>query len=174
MIEYKGTQIKNNIEDYTVEDFENVSNKLNDEEKSNVEKYFDVLETLGVPDLDDMTDDEFFDIIKQFNFSTKLELQQYIELDGYKYVAHDGEFKLRAKDLALIEKAVDKEPKRYLARLMAIIYKREDLSKVEHYDEAHLKHKEKLFRTAGAKYAYPYLVYVADKINTKAKTMFNA
>jgi hypothetical protein len=50
------------------------------------------------------------------------------------------------------------------------MFKRTDLSQVEHYTEAHLKHKAKLFKQLKAEIAVPYLVFVTEKISSHAKT----
>lgn len=171
MIEYKGHSFKNSISEFTIKEFEEISAILNDEELEQVEKYMEVFEKLGIPTqvVDEMSDDDFFYLIRQFDLKSSMALSPAVEIEGHLYVAHDGEFKMRVKDLSLIEKAVAKNPNKCLARVMAVIFKREDLSRVEHYTEAHLKHKEKLFEKQPAVLAYPYLVHVIENLNKKFK-----
>jgi hypothetical protein len=52
---------------------------------------------------------------------------------------------------------------------MALLFKRSDLSKTEHYDNAHLKHKSKLFRLQAAEIAIPYLNFVTQTISSHAQ-----
>jgi hypothetical protein len=47
---------------------------------------------------------------------------------------------------------------------MAIMFKRSDLSNTEHFADAHLKHKAKIFRTQKAELCVPYIVFVTEKI----------
>jgi hypothetical protein len=54
-----------------------------------------------------------------------------------------------------IEKAFKKE--RYICDLMAIFFKRTDLTNAEHYAPAHIKEKSKLFRNINAEICVPYL-----------------
>jgi hypothetical protein len=62
-----------------------------------------------------------------------------------------------------------KENKHSVSDIMALMFKRTDLSNTEHYDNAHLKHKSKLFRTQPAEIAIPYLNYVTTTISEHAK-----
>jgi hypothetical protein len=107
-------------------------------------------------------------MVKEFNVSAKEDLTQVteFELEGYKYV---GEFKLSVRDTKLIEKCVILKAPGYIAEITAIMFKREDLSNTEHYAEAHLKHKAKLFKELKANIAIPYLHFIAQKINQQAK-----
>jgi hypothetical protein len=57
----------------------------------------------------------------------------------------------------------------YISQIVAIMFKREDLSNTEHYAEAHLKHKAKLFKELKANIAIPYLTFIAQKINQQTK-----
>lgn len=171
MIKYKDVEIKNNIKEFTIREFEEISAILNNESLENVEKYMDVLEKLGIHSnlLNEMTDDEFFELISKFEMTTDLTLTPKFEHEGHTYVAYEEEFKLGVKALSIIEKAIAKNPNKYLAKTLAVIFKRSDLSGGEHYVDTHLKSKEKIFQELPATLAYPYLVYVVEKINNKFK-----
>jgi hypothetical protein len=84
-----------------------------------------------------------------------------IEVDGYTY---EAQLKLSVKETKLIEKIVNSKPNHYISDIMAIMFKRTDLSNTEHFTDAHLKHKAKLFRTQKAELCVPYIVFVTDKI----------
>jgi len=77
--------------------------------------------------------------------------------------------KLSVKDTKLIEKVISSKQKHNVAEILAIMFKRTDLSNVEHYDNAHLKHKAKLFRTQPAEIAIPYLTFVTETISNHAQ-----
>jgi hypothetical protein len=63
---------------------------------------------------------------------------------------------------------ITKENKNSVSDIMALMFKRTDLSNTEHYDSAHLKHKSKLFKTQPADISIPYLNYVTDTITKHA------
>lgn len=174
MIDIKGFSLKNSLNEFTIDEFEKVTAILNREDYDNIEKYIQALLYLGLPEeiLDELNDDEFFEIIKAFTFTEELgELTPRIIIDGYHYVAYEGEtFNLKIKDLSLIEKAVIQKPEAYLSRAMAIIFKRDDLTRVEHYTEAHIVEKTKLFKKQNASLAYPYLLHITQKLKQKIES----
>jgi hypothetical protein len=48
--------------------------------------------------------------------------------------------------------------------MLAILFKRTDLTKAEHYADAHIKLKAKIIRELKAEIAVPYLVEVGQKL----------
>jgi hypothetical protein len=55
--------------------------------------------------------------------------------------------------------------KGYISELLAVLFKRTDLTKVEHYSDAHIKLKAKLIREMKAELAVPYLVEIGQKLS---------
>jgi hypothetical protein len=174
MIDIKGYSLKNSLNEFTIDEFEKVTAILNRQDLESIEKYIEALLYLGLPEeiLDELSDDEFFGIIKAFTFTEELgELKARIEIEGYHYVAYEGEaFVLKVKDLSLIEKAVIQKPEAYLSRALAIIFKRDDLTRVEHYAESHIQEKTKLFKKLNASLAYPYLIHITQKLKQKIES----
>lgn len=168
MIEVFGRQIANKMNEITVEEFEKISAIHNDKELDNIEKQIKVFEVVGVEE-DEWDDFKYFvEKTKEFNtdnYDAKDPINE-IEIDGYTYKA---EMKLSVKDTKLIEKIIVKENKHSVSDILALMFKRTDLSNTEHYDSAHLKHKSKLFRTQPAEIAIPYLNYVTTTISEHAK-----
>jgi hypothetical protein len=78
--------------------------------------------------------------------------------------------KLSVKDTKMIEKLIGRKSHNWISDLLALMFKRTDLSPTEHYAEAHLKHKSKLFKQLKAEIAVPYLVFVTEKIASHAKS----
>jgi hypothetical protein len=172
MVKIRGYEITNDITELTIDQFEKVSKILNDEELDKFEKWADVFIFLGVPvsEVNDMEFDEFINYVKEFNATqgnNDLEMVQEFELEGYTYRAFEDEFKLKVRDLKMIEKAMGKDNSNYFARLMSILFKRTDLTNAEHYENAHLKHKEKLFKDLSATLVVPYVVAVSRKLITQ-------
>ena len=166
------------IEEMTVKQFSMATAIFNDENKLNIERYLDVIEALGAPEnvINDLTNDELFEIIRDFSVETKIynegdQLTRTIEIDGIVYEAYPegGEFKIKAKDLALIEKAVTKKED-FFQTLISILFKNPNLNK-ETYQDAHLRHKKKLFETLPAK---PYVGYLIEVSKTLTQKISNA
>jgi len=169
MYKVRDYEIKTSINEMTIAEFESISALLKNESLETIERYFEVLEFLGVPEaiLDELTDEELFNAIKSFNTqAASKELKPSFELGGYTYRAYeDGtEFSLKARDLSYIEKAA-KTQTAWLSYIMAIIFKREDLGKSEHYADAHIKFKAKIFGELNAGEYYPYMLAVTERIN---------
>jgi hypothetical protein len=78
--------------------------------------------------------------------------------------------KLSVKDSRIVEKIVKKENKEYISDIMALMFKRTDLTNAEHYDPAHLKHKAKLFSKLKADISIPYLTFVTFKISNHGES----
>jgi hypothetical protein len=57
--------------------------------------------------------------------------------------------------------------KGYLSEMLAVLFKRDDLSKTEHYTDAHIKHKAKLIQELKAELVVPYLVEIGKKLSTQ-------
>jgi hypothetical protein len=177
MITIKGVVIPTQIEDFNIGQFETATKILNDEKVTYVERYIDLLESLKIPNefIDDLTDDELFEIIKSFqekSVDIPLGLKRTIEIDGYTYSAFEegSEFNLKAKDLSLIEKAFS-DKSSYFSSVLAVVFKREDLRTIEHYTSAHLKHKTTLFKELPAIEFYQYIVWITKKLSDKIKNL---
>jgi hypothetical protein len=69
----------------------------------------------------------------------------------------------------MIEKVALHKQKGYVSEMLAIMFKRDDLTAAEHYTDAHIKHKAKLIRKLTANVAIPYLMFIAEKISQQVK-----
>jgi len=140
------------------------------------EKFEAIFKVLGMPD-NDMDANSMVDLIKNFNvFKVKnLKIQSEIEMKGYKYIAFEGkEFKLKAKELICLEKEIQKnriklaqgkETSNLVSYILALIFKREDLTNNEHYENLHLELKAKLFEDyVKADFAIPYINLISQNI----------
>jgi hypothetical protein len=168
MVEILGKQIPNEMDEITIQQFEGITDIHANAELDNVEKHLEVFKFMGVSDeIEDVDFEVFKEYINKFN-SAKVPnsvLLKSFEVDGYTYKAYEEDFKLTAKDTKVIEKILGNKHKGYISEVLAVLFKRVDLSKVEHYTDAHIKHKAKLIRELKAEVAIPYLVAVADQIN---------
>ena len=170
MIELFGKENPSKMDELTLEQFQKISAIHNDEEYDTLEKHCKVFEYLGITEDEmDVEFDVFLANVKEFNKDnyTKKDTVEEIEIDGYTYRA---EMKLSVKDSRIVEKIVKKDNKEYISDIMALMFKRTDLSNNEHYDPAHLKHKAKLFSKLKADIAIPYLTFVTFKITNHAES----
>ena len=67
----------------------------------------------------------------------------------------------------MIEKQVSAHPNKYISHLMAVWFKRSDLTKTEHYTDAHIKQKAKLFSQLSAELAIPYATFIGLKLSNR-------
>jgi hypothetical protein len=169
MVEILGKQIPNQLNELTIQQFEDITDIHNDSSLDIIEKHIKVFELLGVSE-DEMVEQDvdfetFKKYVQEFNQKTDAEIIKEVEIDGYTYKAYEEEFKLSVKDMKVIEKIINSKHKGYLSELIAVLFKRTDLSKIEHYDKAHIKHKSKIFREEKAALAVPYLVHIGNKFS---------
>ena len=170
MIELFGKEIPSKMDELTLEQFQKISAIHNNEEYDTLEKHCKVFEYLGITEDEmDVDFDLFLANVKEFNNNnyTHKDTVEQIELEGYTYKA---EMKLSVKDSRIVEKIVKKDNKEYISDIMALMFKRTDLTNTEHYDPAHLKHKAKLFSKLKADISIPYLTFVTNKITTHAQS----
>jgi hypothetical protein len=170
MIELFGKEIPSKMDELTLEQFQKISAIHNNEEYDTLEKHCKVFEYLGITEDEmDVEFDVFLANVKEFNKDnyTKKDTVEEIEIDGYTYKA---EMKLSVKDSRIVEKIIKKDNKEFISDIMALMFKRTDLSNTEHYDPAHLKHKSKLFSKLKADIAIPYLTFVTFKITNHAES----
>jgi hypothetical protein len=170
MIELFGKEIPSRMDELTLEQFQKISAIHNNDEYDTLEKHCKVFEYLGITEDEmDVDFDLFLANVKEFNNNNyeKKDPIEEIEIEGYTYRA---EMKLSVKDSRIVEKIVKKDNKEYISDIMALMFKRTDLSNTEHYDPAHLKHKAKLFSKLKADISIPYLTFVTYKITNHAES----
>jgi hypothetical protein len=170
MVQIFGKEIPSKMDELTLEQFQKISAIHNNAEFDTLEKHYKVFEYLGVTEDEMDVDFELFlENVKLFNKDnyTKADPIEEIEIEGYTYKA---EMKLSVKDSRIVEKIIKKENKEYISDIMALMFKRTDLSNSEHYDPAHLKHKAKLFSKLKADISIPYLTFVTYKITNHAES----
>lgn len=166
-------EIKTKMTEFTLKEFQDMSKLINDTNLDQIDKYLKILELLGTPDdiLDNIESEQFIEVIKELNINSihNKDLTRTINIDTYEYEAYleDKEFSFKAKDLSLIETFVKKNPDKFLLYALAVIFKRTDLTRKEHYTDAHIKHKMKLFGDLNADLYYPYIVAIHNKITEK-------
>jgi hypothetical protein len=168
MVNILGFEVPNQLNELTVQQFETITTIHADPELDAIDKHLQVFEFLGVPTIkwDDVEIEEFKELVRAFNdVTSKPELVNTLEIDGYTYTAFEDQFKLSVKDTKHIERTMHSKHKGYISELLAVLFKRTDLTKVEHYSDAHIKLKAKLIRELKAELAVPYLVEIGQKLS---------
>lgn len=178
MIKIKDFELKSELNEFTLFELDTITKILNDDKLDYIDKYLSIFELLNMPEdiLDNLSNDELFDTIKNFiaDRNVNNNLTKEIEIDGYIYKAYDGdEFILKAKDVAKIENLTKQSGYFSFLEAIAVIFKREDLSKTEHYEPAHIKYKMKLFKDIDASLVYPYLIYITEKLSKKIEILYD-
>jgi len=165
MITILGRDIPNHLDELTVEQFEVITELSNNKELDAVDKHLQIFASLGVAESEfyDVDVADFIEYTNQFNTIPEIEYPtiSQIELAGYSYTA---EMKLTVRDTKLIEKIAIHKPKGYISDVLAIFFKRDDLTSTEHYADAHLKLKAKLIKELKANIAIPYLLFITNKL----------
>ena len=91
MITVFDREIPNKMDELTIEQFEKISQILNNQEFDNIEKYVEMFKFLGIDEKlwDDYPFSEFIELVKTFNLDsyTPKEAVTSIELEGYTYTA---------------------------------------------------------------------------------------
>jgi hypothetical protein len=165
MIQIFGTEIPNQLNELTVEQFDYLNKIENNQDLDTIEKWIEKFIYLGVSDkaFDTMELDEFANYIKIYNKSDipSTEKVTQIVIDKYTYEANE---QIGVKDLGMIEKIYRGQDDNFTAQTLAILFKRTDLTRTEHYAPAHLKFKANLFKKQYAEIAFPYIMDILQKI----------
>lgn len=174
MVTILNKEIPNELNELTIQQFEDITEIHSNEKLDHVEKHLEVFKYMGAPEeIEDIDFEDFKEYIRLFNTAKAPEgiLLKRFEADGYTYQAYDEEWKLSAKETKLIEKILNNKHKGYISEMLAVLFKRTDLGKNEHYTDAHIKHKAKIIRQMTADVAVPYLVAVAETINKQVQSL---
>lgn len=161
MISLQGIEIPNRVDELTVEQFDYLSAIDANESLDVIEKWIAKFKYLGVDEdvFDEMPLPEFYNAIKSFNEVGEMPTERVysIELDGYTYSTKEA---ISTKDLSILEKRWKKDRSTFGADCLSTLFKRDDLTKTEHYADAHLKHKKNLFKGVKCEFAIPHLIEV--------------
>ena len=170
MITILNREIPNQIDELTIEQFEAITEINNDPNLDPIDKHLKVFAYLGIPESEfwDYDVADFVTMVKDFNSMEQKDFPvvEELELDGYIYRA---EMRLTVRDTKMIEKIALSKPKGYISEMLAIMFKREDLTPAEHYADAHIKQKAKLIRKLNANISIPYIMFIANKIGQQVK-----
>jgi hypothetical protein len=170
MITILNREIPNQIDELTIEQFEAITDINNNQELDPIDKHLQVFAYLGIPESEFWDTDvaDFVEMVREFNSLDKdmdYPVVEELEIEGYTYKA---EMKLTVRDTKLIEKIALRKEKGYVSEMLAVMFKRVDLSNTEHYTDAHIKQKARLIRKLNAGISIPYMLFIANKVNGQA------
>jgi len=165
--------IPNELTELTVQQFEDITTIHADKELDVIEKHLKVFSLFGFTedDFEDTSIEDFKMYVKQFNtLNNKIKIKKSIIIDGFKYTGFPGkQFILSVKDTKFIEKILNTKNRGYISEVLSVLFKRDDLTKTEHYAAAHIKHKAKLIKELKADIAIPYIVQISKKLSKSIK-----
>lgn len=150
-----------------LKEFEDLYNIINNRTLGGSERMLLAFLKLGVTEeeIDLMTKEQFVENsieLKKSEYNDELPPAE-IKVNGRTYVANiTDDLIISARDVVAIEKIAKQSAGKFPSSVMAVIFKDSELTKTEHYTDAHIKHKATLFRDEfPAKFAIPLLVRVA-------------
>lgn len=163
------------LNEITVSEFEQLCIILTESDEDILDRYLKMFSVLGLTDeeIDTITPADFIALSNKFsseNWDAK-DFKQTIEINGVIYTAFTGaEFKLSVRDLSKIEKYIKQNKSRYMAEILAVIYKDLSIDRTLHYDDSHIKSKAEIFRTSvTADTIIPYVNLILKDIAVKLK-----
>lgn len=185
MINVNGVDIPNTVEELTVKQFDYISSQIENRTIRTVERWLNIFTYLGVPEesFDDYTKEMLEEAVLNYNAgfsalvgedgSYQIDRVSFVVIEGYTYQTKDV---IGVKDLSLIEKALNDPDKRLNmgAVVCAILFKRSDLDRKEHYADGHIKHKTALFKKQPSIVAIPYLTEVVKLMTNNAEELIES
>jgi hypothetical protein len=172
-------------QEFSIKQFEEISEILNNETILEFDRYYKVFSLLGIDEdiLDSMDTENFINLIKEYNEENVLFTQdnysgftrELVFSDGYTYTSFGDKFFITVKDMKYIEEFIKENQFKFVGELLAVLFKRNDLTKNEHYTKAHIKHKAKLIREDFTMdIALPFIFYFSDKLVSQLQAYKNS
>jgi len=174
MIKVGNKEIKNLLSEMTLKEFDECVKAINNVNLNYIERYLNVMEILGVEDIDDVSAEDLIEFIKTFD-KEKFDptpIPEKITINDVVYVVHKGEWKLSAKDLAELEKRIKMTNSLNMAEAMAIICKKEGADKEENYKDIHLWEKQLIFEKSPFIIFFPLIADIVIKLAEKTKFLY--
>lgn len=175
MVEIAGYNIPNEPHEMSVEVFDKINFVTSDQNLDEIEKWIEKFKVLGVNEdvFDDMSMEEFYENVAKWNDQPTHPKEKVlsVEIDGYTYEAKET---IGVKDLGMIEKVWKSNSGNFASDTLAILYKRSDLSKTEHYHAPHIKHKSALFKKQPSSLVIPWIIEILEKLTKTTQQIKDA
>lgn len=179
-LNFKGQEylVRTESKDITLKELFKISTILNDEKTDYIEKWMGVISILGSKELVEVISiNKFTELVNQINFGdVQSVIAPQIEVNNriYKINLEDGKMELSAKDVAKIEK-IARSGSSWGVKAFAFMYRDELLTTTEHFDDAHISHKAKLFEdVVSAEIATPVIFELSKCIVGNIEEIVNA
>lgn len=173
MIELKSFKFKTNINEYTIEEYEKVTNIIAKEQDNYIQKWIDIFSVFCDNDkiITALTEEDLYAYMDELNkevLPNKI-LKNKIQIGEREWIAYEGEeFKLKLKDLSYIEKYI-KEPHNFFSKILAILFK--DPLLEDNYSEEVISERSEIFKKLIAGDYLNYITIVTEKITKKIVIM---
>lgn len=173
MINIRNNEIRNKVSELTITDFISMSKWMNDTSISELDRYINIIMICGMPESEiyQLTLRDLQTFTKSLNLEEDIKKPPTIKIDKRVYRAFnvDDEFEFLAKDIAYIQNAIEKKSNsmEWILDAISILYKDENLTFREHYDDNHIKYKRDLFKDISAEYGVSWMIEIVNNIIEK-------
>jgi hypothetical protein len=179
-LNFKGKDytVRTESKDITLKELVNISTILSNENTDYIEKWMGVIAILGSNDLVEVISiNKFTELVNEISFGdVQAEIRPQIEVNNrvYRIDLVEGKLDLTAKEVSKIEK-IARAGGNWGLKAFAFMYRDESLTNVEHFEDAHISHKAKLFEdTVSAEVATPVIFELSKHIVSNISDIINA
>ena len=145
--------IKSSLEEFTLNEFCDLTIILSNDTMMAPQKWTAIIEYLGIPFelLEKMEITQLGEIVQELSFVSKDNKTSITEFEhnGYKYELSnlkDGKLSLSTKEYKFLTDLSINNKNDFIIYALAFLFRRIDLSDVEHYSNAHIDHKVQIFK----------------------------
>lgn len=183
MITINNYECKTSIEEFTLNEFDCMNLVLNDHTLNKMEKNLQLMKIAGYKgELKLVSLKTLKTYISELNAQAEKDaefvvqdLLKSIEINGRNYVCYTENIndELMGWDTGLIAELPRKRGGEYMSEAIAILFKDDQLTHVEHYTDAHIKYKTELFGNQKLSLFYPYIKFIVQNIINHAEAENN-
>ena len=166
-------QLRNDLNELTIPEFEKICLSMTLDADDYFDRYINIFSVIGltIEDIETIAPDEFISLIKKFDITKwdSTEFKKEIVIGDKTFEAYTGDkFVLSIRDLSKIEKYIKLDREKYLAEILAVIYKDKSVAKELWYNENHIAGKAQLFRdNVKADVVLPYVNLILNDVMVK-------
>lgn len=169
MIKINGYDIRTNLDELTIKEFERLMDIFNSNDILKTDKYIKMLKICGMDDEGILTLklSQLKEYISAINFTDEIKDRKYdIVIDDKKYILNNdnGNINMYAYDIQLIEERIIKNGNKWFVYAMAVLFKDDSLSLKDNFQKYNINQRIKLFESTPADVFISHLPYIVDSI----------
>jgi hypothetical protein len=176
MITIQNFSLKTSATEFTLSEWETLSELLTDSTGGYIVRYLSAMTLLGIPDdiLDLVTEDELFAFAMAINEDSAVidpALPQFITIGDEIFTTYVGnQFGLRARDASYIESSM-RVGDNTISNMVAVCFRSNKTDK--HYSDEEIARKVQLFKSEPAKIFIPFAVAITENLSKKINAVLN-